>query len=96
MSYLSINQGSQRQVVKEVCEVLPHVGIAVFPQALVIEAVDLCDLSALVVSPQYRDALWESDLRRTSTDGLHPGSLTASMHISIFFFFYTLHEIISQ
>lgn len=59
---LSVDQGCKGQIVKEVCEIFPHVCVAVFPQALVIEAVHLCDLSALVVPTQYRDALWETDL----------------------------------
>lgn len=41
---LSVHQCGQRQVVEQVCEVLPDVGVAVLPQALVVEAVDLRDL----------------------------------------------------
>jgi len=42
---LVVDQGSEREVVEEVCEVFPDVGVAVFAEALVVEAVDLGDLS---------------------------------------------------
>jgi len=61
--YLGVHQGGQREVVKQVGEGLPHIGIAVLPQALVIEAVHLRDLSALVVPAQDCDALAVADLR---------------------------------
>ena len=38
---LVVDQGCERKVVEEVCEVLPHVGVSVLPQALVVEAVHL-------------------------------------------------------
>lgn len=64
VSYLLVNQRGERQVVEQVCEVLPDVGVAVLPQTLVIEAVDLCDLSRLVVPSQDGDSLWETNLNR--------------------------------
>lgn len=56
-SHLGVHQRGERQIIKQVREVLPHVGIAVFPQALVVEAVYLCDLPALVVASEDCDAL---------------------------------------
>ena len=50
--YLSINKCCQRKVVKEISEVLPDIGIAIFSETLVIEAIDLSDLSALMVASQ--------------------------------------------
>ena len=47
---LLLNQCRQGKVVKEVCEVLPDVCVAVFPQALIIKPVDLGDLTTLVVT----------------------------------------------
>ena len=38
---LTVHQSSEGQVVKQVGEVLPHVGIAVLPQALIIKPVNL-------------------------------------------------------
>ena len=52
---LTVHQGGEGQVVEEVCEILPHVGIAVLTQALIIEAIDLSDLPRLVVSSQDGD-----------------------------------------
>lgn len=56
-SHLGVDQRGERQVVKQVREVLPHVGVAVLPQALVVEAVHLRDLPALVVPSEDCDAL---------------------------------------
>merc|ERR1719234_972014 len=57
---LTIHKGSQGKVVKQVSEVLPHIGIAVFSQTLIVEAVHLCDLARLVVAPKNCDSLPES------------------------------------
>lgn len=56
-AHLAVDKRGERQVIEEVGEVLPDVGVAVLAQALVVKAVHLGDLSALVVAPQYRDAL---------------------------------------
>ena len=37
--YLVLNQCCQWKIVKQVCEELPDVGIAILPQALIIEAI---------------------------------------------------------
>lgn len=57
LAHLGVDQRRQREVIEQVREVLPHVGVAVFPQALVVEAVHLRDLSALVVPSEDCDAL---------------------------------------
>jgi hypothetical protein len=41
----------------QISEELPHVGVAVLSEALVIEAVHLCDLPRLVVAAQQEDAV---------------------------------------
>jgi hypothetical protein len=56
-------QSSEGEIVEEVGEVFPHVGVAVFAEALVIEAVDLRDLSGLVVSTEDGDTLGVTDLQ---------------------------------
>lgn len=38
-THLVVNQGSERQIVKKICEVLPHIGIAVLPKTLIVEAI---------------------------------------------------------
>ena len=53
---LPVDQRRQGQVVKQVREELPHVRVAILSQALVVEAVDLGDLSGLVVAAQNRDS----------------------------------------
>lgn len=59
---LVVNEGGQGKVVEEVGEELPDIGIAVFPQALIVEAVDLGNLARLVVASQNGDPLWVSNL----------------------------------
>ena len=61
---LSVHQGREGQVVEQVCEVLPNVGVPVLPETLVVEAVDLRDLAGLVVAAQDCDALPETDLQQ--------------------------------
>ena len=58
---LVLDESGQGEKVKEVCEVLPHVGIAIFPKTLIVETVDLGDLSRFVVSSEDSDALGVSD-----------------------------------
>lgn len=60
-AHLIINEGRQGEVVEEVGEVLPHVGIAVLSQAFIVEAVHLRDLSALMVSTKDRDTIAVAD-----------------------------------
>ena len=60
--YLGFHHGCDGQIVEEVCEAAPHVGDAVFSETLVVEAVDLRDLTGLVVSPQNRHSLLEPHL----------------------------------
>ena len=59
---LVVDEGRQRQVVEEVGEVFPHVGVAVFAEAFVVEAVDLGDLPGFVVASEDGDALGVADL----------------------------------
>lgn len=60
---LVIDEGSEWKVVKEVGEVLPDVCISVFSETLVIEAVDLGDLSGFVVSTEDGDAARVTDFQ---------------------------------
>jgi hypothetical protein len=47
---LVFNDCSDRESVKEISEILPHVGISIFSKTLIIESVHLSDLSGLMVS----------------------------------------------
>lgn len=68
---LILNNSSEREIVKEVGEVFPHISIAVFPQTLVIEAVDLSDLATFVVSSEDGDTVRKAHFQRDQeTDSL--------------------------
>lgn len=60
---LVVDEGGQGEVVEQVGEVLPDVGISVLAETLVVEAVDLSDLTRFVVAAEDGDALGISDLQ---------------------------------
>jgi hypothetical protein len=70
-TYLVLDEGSQGEKIEEVGEKSPDVGISVLAQTLVVEAVNLCDLPALVVSPEDGDAVAVAQLHcNKECDGL--------------------------
>jgi len=52
---------SEGEVIKEFSEVFPHVGISVFPQAFIVETIDLSNLSAFVISTQNGESVFIAD-----------------------------------
>jgi hypothetical protein len=50
ITYLVINEGGERKEVEQVCEESPDIGVAVFSETFVVKAINLRDLSRLVVS----------------------------------------------
>mmetsp|Transcript_7860 Transcript_7860/g.10510 ORF Transcript_7860/g.10510 Transcript_7860/m.10510 type:complete len:85 (-) Transcript_7860:400-654(-) len=50
-----VNYGGERESVEAGDTVTPGRGIAVFAEAFVVETVDLCDLSRLMIPPQKRN-----------------------------------------
>ena len=50
--YLILHDCSEWQVVEQLNKLLPHVRVAVFPETLVVKAVNLGYLSAFVVASQ--------------------------------------------
>lgn len=60
---LVVDEGGEGKVVEQVGEVLPHVGISVLAETLIVEAIDLGDLTRLVVAAEDSDALGISDLQ---------------------------------
>lgn len=60
--YLILNDSSERQIIKQICEHLPNIGVSVLAETLVIEPVDLSDLSRLVVPTQNSQSILEAHL----------------------------------
>ena len=60
--HLSIHNGSERKVVEEVSKILPDIGVTIFPQTLIIEAIYLSDLSAFMVTSKNCDSVGETNL----------------------------------
>jgi hypothetical protein len=60
---LVVNESSEGEIVEEVGEVFPDISIAVFPQTFVVKAVDLGDLSTLVVPSKDGDSGRVSDFQ---------------------------------
>lgn len=56
-TYLVINEGGEREKIKEVCKESPHIGVSVFSKALVVKAVHLCNLPGFVIPAQNGDAV---------------------------------------
>ncbi len=69
---LVIDESGEWEVVEEVGEVLPYVCVAVLAQTLVVESVDLGNLTRLMVSSEDGDTLWVADLKcDEESDGLN-------------------------
>jgi hypothetical protein len=58
-----IDDRGQTQVVENLCAVSPHIHVTVLSQALIIEAIDLCDLPAFVVASDEGDTVRIAHLR---------------------------------
>jgi hypothetical protein len=48
--YMLLNDGTKRQVAKDICEILPNKFISIFSEAFVVKPVNLVYFSILVVS----------------------------------------------
>lgn len=59
---LILHDCSERQVIKQLSEALPDIGVAVFAGALIIEAIDLSDLSGLMIASEDGDSIFVPDL----------------------------------
>lgn len=74
------DHGRYGEVVEEVGDLLPDVGIAKFLEAFLVKPVDLRDLTTLVVPPEQGDAVWVADLEcYQEEDRFH--AVEASVHI---------------
>ena len=56
-TYLLLNQRGQGKEIEKIREVLPDVGVAVFTKTLIVETVNLCNLSRLVVTTSNSHAI---------------------------------------
>lgn len=59
---ITLNDGSEWEVIKERGEVLPDVGVTILSKTLIIKSINLSDLLALVISSQDGDSVWVSNL----------------------------------
>lgn len=60
---LAVHKGGKREVVEEICEVVPHLWIAILSQALVVESINLSNLTRLVVTAQNCYPIAVADLK---------------------------------
>ena len=61
---LIVNHSCQGQVVENFCAVAPDIYRAILSEAFIIETVNLCDLSALMITSDKRDPFWVSHLKK--------------------------------
>ena len=75
-TYLVFDQGSEGEVVEKIREVPPYIGVAVLPQALVVESIHLRDLPRLMVASKDGDAVavaqFEGNEKSVGFDGVVP------------------------
>lgn len=73
---LVVDKSGQGQVVEEIGEEFPNIGVAILSQALVVETVNLCYLTGFVVSSENCDALripdFEGNEEGDSLNGVIP------------------------
>jgi hypothetical protein len=57
LTHLVLNEGCEGEIIEEIGEVSPDVGVSVLSQTLVVEAVNLSDLTRFVVASEDGDAI---------------------------------------
>lgn len=69
---LTINDGSNGKVVEDFSAVLPGIRVTVLSVDLVIESINSCDLSGLVIATEQSDPFWVLHLETEEVfEGLH-------------------------
>ena len=69
---LAVDKGGEGEIVEQVRERFPHVGIPILSETLVVEAVHLSDLSALVVPSDQVNTVRVANLQsQQQQEGLH-------------------------
>lgn len=59
--HASVDNRPEREIVKHITAIPPHIPAPILSLTLVIEAIHLGDLAGFVVSPDEGDAIWVSD-----------------------------------
>lgn len=59
---LVIDEGGKGEVIEEVGEGLPNICISILSEALIVEAVNLSNLTGFVITTKDGDSLWVSYL----------------------------------
>lgn len=60
---LILNNRGNRKGIKEICKVLPDVGISILSKALIVKPIYLSDLSGLMVSSEDSNSFLKSDFK---------------------------------
>lgn len=74
---LIVDERGEGEVIEEVGEVFPNIRIAIFSKALIVEAVDLCDLTRFVIATEDRNALRVSDFESNKESDCLYGIVTS-------------------
>jgi hypothetical protein len=74
---LVVDKGSEGEVIEKVCEIFPYVGVTVFSETLIVEAIDLSDLTGFVVAAEDCDALRVSDFESNEESDCLDGIITS-------------------
>jgi hypothetical protein len=77
---LIVDESGKREVVEEICEVFPHVCVAIFPETFIVEAIDLGDLTRFVIATEDCDALRISDFESNEESNSFNG-IISPIHI---------------
>jgi hypothetical protein len=86
---LVVDEGGEGEVVEEIGEVLPYIGVAIFAETLIIEPVDLCDLAGFVVATEDGDTLrisnFEGYEKSDSLNGIVASINIIALSVLVFF-----------
>jgi len=81
---LVVDKGSKGEVVEEIGEILPYVGVAIFSETFIIEPIDLRNLTGFVVATEDGDALRISNFEGYKESDSLNGIVTSINIITLF------------
>jgi len=83
----TFDNGTNTKIVEDLCAVLPRVSISVLSNCLIVEPIDGCDLSGLVITSKESDVSWVFHLKAQkkleSFDGVE-SSINKISHENVF------------